>query len=243
MWDPHWSAVVERHRAVRLDLRESASPPSGPPARSPITATSRPLSTKSGSVTPTSSACHSAPGSSPSWRSPGPTSSHRYYSSRRRRGPDRAVRRARGVLGGGRGRAEAGDLDAAVEANLRTWVDGPSTAGAGRSRGPGVRRGDAARCVRDHRWLGRSRRGVARPAAGARLGEVVQPTLVLVGDGDLPVVRQTAERVVADVPGARLVRWPVVAHLLSMERPADFTRLLLDWVRNGRSPGTEPPVG
>jgi pimeloyl-ACP methyl ester carboxylesterase len=133
---------------------------------------------------------------------------------------------------------EAGDLDAAVEANLRTWVDGPYR--LPQQVDPSVRSfvGEMQRRAFevtevwgevDEEWLD--------PRAGTRLGEVGQPTLVLVGDGDLPVVRQTAERVAADVPGARLVRWPVVAHLLSMERPADCTRLLLEWIEDPSSAG------
>ena len=53
---------------------------------------------------------------------------------------------------------DRGDLDAAVEVNLRAWVDGPSrAAGRRRSGDPGVRRRDAARRIRAAR-VGRRRR-------------------------------------------------------------------------------------
>ena len=43
---------------------------------------------------------------------------------------------------------DRGDLDGAVEVNLRAWVDGPTRRGRREPRGPGVRRADATRRVR-----------------------------------------------------------------------------------------------
>jgi pimeloyl-ACP methyl ester carboxylesterase len=42
--------------------------------------------------------------------------------------------------------------------------------------------------------------------------------------------RVAAERLVADVPIVESVVWPDVAHLPSLERPADFERLVLAFV-------------
>ena len=59
---------------------------------------------------------------------------------------------------------ERGDLDAAVEVNLRTWVDGPTRRSTAVDPTlPRDRRRDAAASVRDHGRLGRSRRPRARP--------------------------------------------------------------------------------
>ena len=44
-----------------------------------------------------------------------------------------------------------------------------------------------------------------------------------------PSIRSTAERIAAEAPDARLVVWPGVAHMLSLERPDDFARLVLDF--------------
>ena len=77
-----------------------------------------------------------------------------------------------------------------------------------------------------------------RPAHPAydRLGEVHVPTLVVVGDADVPDVVRSAQRLGAEIPGARLVVLPDTAHMVPMERPEEFTRLLLDFLA-GVEPG------
>jgi 3-oxoadipate enol-lactonase len=126
---------------------------------------------------------------------------------------------------------EAGDLDAAVEANLATWVDGP---------GQDPARVDAA--VRA--LVGEMQRRAfelvvdwddveedePEPPALERLGELAVPTLVLSGALDLDAIDHAAQQVLAGVSGARQVVWPGVAHLPSLERPADFLALLDDWL-------------
>ena len=126
---------------------------------------------------------------------------------------------------------EAGEVDAAVEANLAAWVDG-------RDRGAGeveerVRAGIGAMQRRAFeittRW-GEVEEDEVDPPALERLDEVTAPTLVLLGALDLDVIHDAASRVVADVAGARRVDWPDVAHLPSMEHPEDFLTLLREWL-------------
>jgi 3-oxoadipate enol-lactonase len=62
------------------------------------------------------------------------------------------------------------------------------------------------------------------------LAEVRVPTLVLVGALDLDAIRAAAQRVADGIPDVRVVEWPDVAHLPSMERPADFSTLLRAWL-------------
>jgi pimeloyl-ACP methyl ester carboxylesterase len=125
---------------------------------------------------------------------------------------------------------EAGDLDAAVAANLATWVDGPH-------RAPGTVDSSVRELVRDMQ-----RRAFEitadwdvdevelDPPALERLDEIRVPTLALVGDLDLDTVHDAAERVVRGVAGARRVDWTGVGHLPSLERPDDFLALLRDWL-------------
>lgn len=143
---------------------------------------------------------------------------------------------------------DRGDLDAAVEVNLRAWVDGPLRAA-----------GDVDPAVRA--FVGRMQRDAFElpewdpetapehelsPAAVGRLGELACPVLVLVGDGDQPAVRHAAERLAGAVARVRLVVWPGVGHLPSLERPAEFSALVrefLDAVAAGTfdgSPATAP---
>jgi pimeloyl-ACP methyl ester carboxylesterase len=122
-----------------------------------------------------------------------------------------------------------GDLDRAVEVNLAAWVDGPA-------RGP-----DAVDpAIRT--FVGRMQREAFEipewdpveapeyelgPPASARFAELTCPVLVVVGEGDQTPTLATAERIAATAPDARLVVWPEVAHMLTLERPDAFAELLL----------------
>ena len=122
------------------------------------------------------------------------------------------------------------DLDAAVEANLVTWVDGPQR-----------KTDDIDPAIRDlvRRMQRRAFEVTADwddveeseldPPALDRLTEIRVPTLVVLGALDLDAIHDAARRVVDGIAGARRVDWPDVAHLPSMERPEDFLALLRDW--------------
>lgn len=133
----------------------------------------------------------------------------------------------RGFLDAETAALEAGDLDAAVEANLAWWVVGPHRdAGAV----------DAAVLEQ----VGRMQRLAFEltadwddveedeldPPALDRLAEIRVPTVVLVGGLDLDTTLDAAQRLVDGIPDARRVDWPAMAHLPSMERPDDFVALL-----------------
>jgi pimeloyl-ACP methyl ester carboxylesterase len=126
---------------------------------------------------------------------------------------------------------DRGDLDAAVEINLRAWVDGSRPADA---VAPEVRS-----------FIGRMQREAfeipewdpdeapeheLRPPAAGRLGELRCPVLVIVGEADDPAIRAVGERIVAEAPDAQLVVWPDVGHMLSLERPAAFAALVASFV-------------
>jgi 3-oxoadipate enol-lactonase len=128
---------------------------------------------------------------------------------------------------------DRGDLDAAVEVNLRAWVDGPDRPPD--AVDPEVRA-----------FVGRMQREAFElpewddeaapeheltPAAAGRLAELRCPVLVVVGDEDQPAVIATAERIAATAPEVRLVVWRGVAHMLTLERPEAFASLLDGFLR------------
>jgi pimeloyl-ACP methyl ester carboxylesterase len=82
--------------------------------------------------------------------------------------------------------------------------------------------------------------GEQPPYVGAadRLGEVGVPTLVVVGDLDTPRTLEAADALAAGIPGARLEVVGGTAHLPNMERPAEFNRLVLDFL-GGAGGGSE----
>jgi 3-oxoadipate enol-lactonase len=127
---------------------------------------------------------------------------------------------------------ERGDVDEAVEVNLRMWVDGPS-------RSPDEVDADVRRRVGEMQrraieiYLEAGEEGEYQPLAedwGERLAEISVPTLVIVGDLDRPEMLEIAERLEAEIPNARRETILGTAHVPSMERPDEFDRLVLDFL-------------
>jgi 3-oxoadipate enol-lactonase len=128
---------------------------------------------------------------------------------------------------------EAADIERAVDVNLRIWVDGPR-------RGP-----DAVEPAVRERLAEMQRRAFELQfAAGAepeeellvpdlseRLGEIAVPTLVVVGEEDVSDMHAIGERLVRELPGARLETIPDTAHVPNMERPREFDELVLPFLR------------
>jgi pimeloyl-ACP methyl ester carboxylesterase len=123
----------------------------------------------------------------------------------------------------------AGDLDAVNRAEVRLWVDGP--------RRP---EGSAPAAVRDlvlemnssalhSDWASAQDQGIDPPAIN-RLGDITAPTLVIVGDQDLPHASANADVIISKVRGARSATIKNAAHLPSLERPEEFNRMVLDFL-------------
>ena len=126
-----------------------------------------------------------------------------------------------------------GDLDAAVEANLRMWVDGPNR-----------RPDEVDPSVRS--FVGMMQRRALElqapvweeveeellvPDVWSRYVELRVPTLVLVGSEDVSDIHAIADRLASGIPGARKVVIAGTAHVPSLERPEEFDRLVLAFLR------------
>ncbi len=131
---------------------------------------------------------------------------------------------------------ERGDVDAAVEANLRMWVDGPHRQPG--SVDPALRElvGRMQRRAFEH-WLALPEE--ARDAADDealvpdlpdRLGEIAAPTLVVLGELDVIDMHAIADRLTREIPGARFASISGTAHLPSLERPDEFNALVLGFL-------------
>jgi len=128
---------------------------------------------------------------------------------------------------------EAGDLDGAVELNLRTWLAGPSR---------------TADQIDPDVWerVGRMQRRAFEvqlpvpdagpdepfdPPASARLGEIRFPVLIVVGDLDQPDILRVADQLAVGIPEARKEVISGTAHMPSLEKPDEFNRLLLEFLQ------------
>ena len=230
MWEPVWPALSEEHDVVRLDLRgfgDSSAPPAGPVSQaddvlevlSEIGVDRCHLVGASFGAGVAVEAALTRPAAVASLLLAPPAGSLLEMTP----GLSAFIDEETAGL-------ERGDLDAAVEVNLSWWIDGPH-------RHPDEVDSEMRTLV------GRMQRRVfevtrdwddveeieLEPAALDRLGELSVPVLVLVGGLDHDTVLDAAGRVVSGVAGARLVEWPEVGHLPSLECPADFIDLLRDW--------------
>jgi 3-oxoadipate enol-lactonase len=65
-----------------------------------------------------------------------------------------------------------------------------------------------------------------------RLGEIRIPTMLLVGDADIPDVHAHAGAIEAGVPRARRVVINDAGHLMYLERPTEFSRIVIEFLEN-----------
>jgi 3-oxoadipate enol-lactonase len=126
---------------------------------------------------------------------------------------------------------EQGDVQGATELNLRLWVDGSQ-------RGPEQVNPTVRQRVYEmqhHAFTVPMPEDAyeeeLQPPAITRLSEVRAPTLVIVGELDLPEKLELADHLATSIPGARQEIIANAAHMVSMEQPQQFNRIVLDFLR------------
>jgi 3-oxoadipate enol-lactonase len=121
---------------------------------------------------------------------------------------------------------ERGELAAAAAQQARMWLAAETT--------PEVRALTEAMTLRSYEQQMPMEDQVTvvwpEVAADTRLGEIGAPTLVVVGTEDLDDIKAVAEKLAAEIPGARLTTIDGAGHLPSLERPDELNRLLLDFL-------------
>jgi 3-oxoadipate enol-lactonase len=123
---------------------------------------------------------------------------------------------------------EKQDFAALTDLEVRIWVDGFGRSGEAH---PKVRER-----VRDMVLTNYKRRqpegkpvGLQPPAAG-RLSEIKVPTLVVVGDLDVSATQAMAVALEQGISGAKRVVFAGAAHMVNMEMPEEFNRLVLEFL-------------
>lgn len=125
---------------------------------------------------------------------------------------------------------EAKDFAKLADLEVQMWVDGP---GQPQDRVPHAIR-ERVREMILHNYKTHTVEGkpiVLDPPAAGRLGEIRVPTLVVWGDLDESGVLHAADLLARGVRGARKAVIPGTAHMLSMEKPAEFTRIVLEFLQ------------
>jgi pimeloyl-ACP methyl ester carboxylesterase len=125
---------------------------------------------------------------------------------------------------------ERGDLEAAVDANLRMWFAGPHRSlddlDPAMCELVGEMQRQAFRQQKGHDDVRMLR---LEPPASERLGDVKVPTLVLTGDDDVADIHRIGDRLAAGIPGAERATIAGAAHLPSLDCPEEFDRIVLDF--------------
>jgi pimeloyl-ACP methyl ester carboxylesterase len=125
---------------------------------------------------------------------------------------------------------DAGEIDRGVELELQLWIDGPNR----RPEEVDARVRERVREMNGHNYREVAQEGVPRlpevPAA-QHLSEIAVPTLILVGDQDVPDMHAIADVLDAEIQDTERHVIQGAAHHPNMEQPEEFNRLVLDFLR------------
>lgn len=123
-----------------------------------------------------------------------------------------------------------GDLEGAAEFSIRTWVVGPS-------RRPGEVSSNLLQKVKEmqlHNYAIPSPTSAQsiplEPRAITRLEKIGAPTLILIGDKDVPYFQSLSAIAAERISNAKRIVMPNAAHMISMEKPETFNRILIDFL-------------
>jgi len=125
------------------------------------------------------------------------------------------------------------DIPRISEVQLQLWIDGPFRQA---DEVDAVVRQRAARMnqvpVRNFTWVVADMQPAdpLTPPAAQQLHNVHAPTLVIAGALDDPQILRAADAMAEGIKGARKVIIPGAAHIPSMEKPAEFNRIVLEFL-------------
>jgi pimeloyl-ACP methyl ester carboxylesterase len=127
---------------------------------------------------------------------------------------------------------KANDIDKTCEIEMRIWFDGASRTPEQVDPQKRAKAYEMNRIalVHEAKGLGKHKPPL-KPGAGERLHELNLPVLVVVGALDSAYIRTVADYMVERIPNARKVMIENTAHLPSLERPEEFNRIVLDFLR------------
>jgi 3-oxoadipate enol-lactonase len=87
--------------------------------------------------------------------------------------------------------------------------------------------------IRDYsgfHWLTHDPHRVFYPPAIERLGEIACPVQIIVGQHDIPDLQGVADRLIREIGHARSIILPGVGHIVNMEAPEQFNRIVLEFL-------------
>lgn len=126
---------------------------------------------------------------------------------------------------------QAKEWDRCADLNVQLWVDGP---GQPAGRAPAAARELVRQMTYDNitQHLGDEKPKVLDPPAAGRLDEIQVPTLVIIGALDTRDSVAVADALAAGIAGAQKVVFENAAHVPSLEDPARFNAVLLEFLQS-----------
>jgi 3-oxoadipate enol-lactonase len=119
-----------------------------------------------------------------------------------------------------------GNIPQAIELFLNMWADGPNRTSEQISTDVRQRIREMVTHSISKNILGQGIPPDLEPPAVGRLSEIHAPTMILLGDQDFPDIIDTGRLLNKGIAGSEVVILPDVAHILNMEAPEEFHRLV-----------------
>ncbi len=126
---------------------------------------------------------------------------------------------------------QSGDVPQMLEGSLRLWTDGPTR--TPNQIDASVR--ERIRAMTMHNWtlpndVNAPPAQTIDPPALTRIAEIATPTLIVVGDQDVPAILEIGDLLTEKIKGAKKISISDTAHHLNMEKPEEFNRVVLDFL-------------
>lgn len=117
-----------------------------------------------------------------------------------------------------------------IESARARWRDHPLFASALAHQRFGGLFGQIVADYSGWHWAHRDPERKLQPPLAARLGEISAPTLIVVGENDLPDFQRIADLLRANIPESRKVNLPGAGHLSPLEASEPFNALVLEYL-------------
>ena len=130
---------------------------------------------------------------------------------------------------------KSGDADRVAEIDMRIWFDGFGRSAENLNREARKRGFEMARLVAEHELKGigtHVRKTFENPAVD-RLAELKMPSLVIIGENDLPILKLAADYLTTHIPDATRALISDAAHLPNLEHPEQFRAIVEDFLSAG----------
>ncbi|MDE2951318.1 MAG: alpha/beta hydrolase [Chloroflexota bacterium] len=128
-----------------------------------------------------------------------------------------------------------GDVDRVAEIDMKIWFDGFGRSAGNLNQEARKRGFEMARQVAEHeiKDIGTHVRKTFEAQAVDRLAELKMPSLVIIGENDLPFLKLAADYLSTHIPDATRALISDAAHLPNMEHPEQFRAIVEDFLSAG----------